>query len=291
MSNQDQLHRFIFEQLDIRGELVQLGASWQAVLSRYDYPPNVRGQLGQAMAAAVLLSATIKFEGSLILQAQGGGPLTTLVAQATHQRTVRGLARWQGDDTPKGNLQALFGAGQMVITIDNHKRDRYQGIVGLEGEGLPEALAAYFNQSEQLASRFFLVADGQRAAGLFLQQLPSDRANDDDSWEHIGILAETVSDDELLNLEPATLLHRLFHEEQVRLFEAEPVAFRCSCSRERIENTLRAMGQPDLNDLLAEQGTIEVDCEFCNKQYRFDPVDVEQLFAQDIPVTTSTTPQ
>ncbi len=139
MANQDRLHRFIFEKLDVRGELVQMDASWQAVLARYDYPDNVRDQLGQAMAAAVLMSATIKFEGSLILQAQSEGPLTTLVAQASHQRTVRGLARWHGEDIPSGSLPEVFGPGQMVLTIDNSKSDRYQGIVGLEGESLSRA--------------------------------------------------------------------------------------------------------------------------------------------------------
>lgn len=289
MNTQDQLYRFVFESLDIRGEIVQMDASWKAVLERYAYPAAVAEQLGQAMAAVILLSATIKYDGSLILQSQGNGPLRTLVAQATRQRTVRGLARWEGE-LPEGNLATLYGVGQMMLTVVNRNGERYQGIVGLEGENLAEALEGYFNNSEQLATRFWLVADGERAAGLFLQQLPSELDRQAE-WQRIGMLAETVTRDELLNLPVQTLLHRLFHEEQVRLFEPEPVAFRCSCSRERIADSLRAMGRVELLSILEEQGAIKVDCDFCNKHYRFDAIDTEQLFIDGVPIDTSDTPQ
>ncbi|AKH21227.1 Hsp33 family molecular chaperone HslO [Sedimenticola thiotaurini] len=272
MNSQDQLHRFLFESLNIRGEIVQMDASWKAVLERYAYPATVRDQLGQAMAAVILLSATIKYDGSLILQAQGKGPLHTLVAQATRERTVRGLARWEGDP-PTGDLASLYGNGQMMLTVINQGGDRYQGIVGLEGSTLADALERYFNDSEQLASRFWLVADGERAAGLFLQQLPAE-GDSQEGWQRIGLLADTVTPEELLNLPVQTLLHRLFHEEQVRLFEPEPVAFRCTCSRERIGDSLRAMGREELLAILEEQGAIDVDCDFCNKHYQFDAVDV-----------------
>ncbi|PLX60608.1 Hsp33 family molecular chaperone HslO [Sedimenticola selenatireducens] len=289
MNSQDQLYRFVFESLDIRGEIVQMDASWKAVLERYTYPATVAEQLGQAMAAVILLSATIKYDGSLILQSQGNGPLRTLVAQATRQRTVRVLARWEGE-LPEGNLAKLYGTGQMMLTVVNRGGERYQGIVGLEGENLAEALEGYFNNSEQLATRFWLVADGERAAGLFLQQLPSELDRQAE-WQRIGMLAETITRDELLNLPVQTLLHRLFHEEQVRLFEPEPVAFRCSCSRERIADSLRAMGKAELLSILEEQGAIEVDCDFCNKHYRFDAIDTEQLFIDGVPIDTSDTPQ
>ncbi len=284
MNSQDQLHRFVFESLDIRGEIVQMDASWKAVLERYDYPAVVREQLGQAMAAVILLSATIKYDGSLILQAQGNGPLHTLVAQATRERTVRGLARWEGNP-PAGDLATLYGSGQMMLTVINRGGDRYQGIVGLEGNNLAGALERYFSNSEQLASRFWLVANGERAAGLFLQQLPSEQERQED-WQRISMLAETVRPEELLDLPVQTLLHRLFHEEQVRLFEPEPVAFRCTCSRERIGDSLRAMGRAELLSILEEQGSIDVDCDFCNKHYRFDAVDMEQLFIEGVPHST-----
>ena len=287
MSSQDQLHRFLFEGLDVRGELVQLNASWKAILERYDYPEPVASQLGQAIAATSLLSATIKFEGSLILQAQCSGPLTTLVAQATDQRTLRGLARWNAE-VPEGILSEVYGQGEMVLTIDNKGRDRYQGIVGMEGDTLAHALENYFSKSEQLDSRLWLFADKERAAGLFIQELPSDKPHKED-MERICVLADTITQEEILNLESEEVLHRLFHEEEVRLFEPEPIAFRCGCSRERIENTLRAMGYADVKGVLDEQEEIRADCEFCNKQYRFDSVDVEQIFAQDVPVETPPT--
>jgi len=284
MASHDQLHRFLFEHLDLRGELVQMDASWKAVLAQHEYPDTVRIVLGQAMAATLILSATIKFDGSLILQAQSEGPITTLVSQASSERTVRGLAHWNGE-VPSADLAHTFGNGHLAITIDGKQAERYQGIVALEGSDLAEALQSYFTNSEQLESRFWLFADGERAAGLFLQQLPSEKDQHND-WERIVALAETISESELLNLSATDVLHRLFHEEEVRLFEAEPVAFRCTCSRERVESSLRSMGSKEANAILEEQSHIHVDCDFCNKRYEFDKVDVEQLFSEGTPVDT-----
>jgi molecular chaperone Hsp33 len=287
MSDSDSLQRFMFDDLGIRGELVQLDASWQAVLACHPYPDSVRSQLGQALAAAALLSATIKFQGSLILQAQGNGPLTTLVAQATHQRTVRGLARWQGE-VPAGDLHSVFGDSRLVLTIQNQGADPYQGIVAMEGAKLADALRVYFEQSEQLRTRLWLCADGARAVGLLLQELPA-TGRDADAWERLTLLADTASERELLELPAQTLLYRLFNEEKVRLFAAESVAFRCGCSRERIESVLRNLGREEMQTLLAEQGQIQVDCEFCNQHYAFDAVDVERLLREDAPAVVSAT--
>ncbi len=289
MNSQDKLFRFVFEDLDIRGELVQLDASWQAILERYAYPPNVAEQLGEAIAAVTLLSATIKFKGSLILQSQSNGPLHTLVAQATHQRTVRGLAHWS-EELPAGDLSAKFGSGQMVLSVMNPGGDRYQGIVALQGENLGQALEGYFNHSEQLSTRIWLAADQQHAAGLLLQQLPSEQENAE-AWQRLGLLTDTLEQDELMNLPVEQLLHRLFHEEQVRLFDPEPVSFRCSCSRERIGESLRALGRDELFALLEERGSIEVDCDFCNKHYHFDAVDTEALLQDSVPPSGSDKPQ
>jgi molecular chaperone Hsp33 len=277
----DSLHRFVFEHSQVRGELVRLDAAWQAVLERHPYPPAVRQPLGEALVSVVLLTATLKLEGSLILQAQGEGPIRTLVAQATHTGTVRGLARWEGDlaaEAPAaGDLQALFGNGQLVLTIEAKQRDRYQGIVPLEGAGIGAALEGYFASSEQLPSRFWLAVNDQRAVGLMLQRLPGD-TEDEDDWNRTVILADTVQPQELLQQDAPTLLRRLFHEEQLRLFEPEPVAFRCNCSRTRIADNLRALGREQLDDLIAERGLIEVTCEFCNRRYHFDAVDARGLF-------------
>lgn len=284
----DSLHRFVFENTNVRGELVHLDASWQAVLQRHEYPPAVRELLGQAMAASVLLGATIKFQGSLILQVQGEGPVTLLVVQATNERTLRGMAQWQGEVLP-APLNELFGKGRLVITIQPEgRRERYQGIVDLGNKGLADALEGYFQRSEQLPTRLWLAADSRYAAGLLLQRLPVEyadayeKAEAEENWSRITQLGSTVTAPELLDLPFRDLIHRLYHEETVRAFESEPVSFRCTCSRERIEETLRGLGYPEVRSILEEQGKVGVDCSFCNQHYEFDSVDVERVFAADV---------
>ena len=280
MSDRDQLHRFLFEKHNIRGEFVQLDATWQAVLEGSDYPEPVRDLLGQAMAASALLTATIKFEGRLTLQAQGDGPVRMLVVQAGSDGTLRGLARWEGEVGP-ASLAELFGSGQLAITIEPREGQRYQGIVPLEGEDLGAALRHYFDSSEQLPTRLWLAAGESVAAGLLIQQLPSESGEDDrDAWNRVLQLASTISEDELRELDVRTLLHRLFHEEDVRLFEPEPVSFRCNCSREKTAATLRNVGEAEIRPLLEEQEMVEVTCEFCGTTHRFDAVDVEEIFAE-----------
>lgn len=280
MSDYDNFQRFLFEELGIRGELVRLDASWETARAHHTYPPLVEAQLGQALAAVVLLSATVKFKGSLILQAQGSGPLTTLVAQATHTRSIRGLAHWHGE-VGGDALEEIYGSGRLVLTIQNEGTEPYQGIVALEGSNLAEAIQTYFSLSEQLATRLWLAADGRRAAGLFIQELPSHQRQPAD-WERIAFLADTVTNAELLHLPGQELLYRLFNEEKVRLFEPEPVVFRCTCSRERIEGMLLAMGRQEVQSVIEERGSLEVDCEFCNRHYHFDRVDVGALFAREV---------
>lgn len=263
----------------MRGALVHLDASWQAVLERHPYPPAVQRPLGHALAAAVLLSSTVKFEGALILQVEASGPLRTLVAQATDQRTLRGLARWEGDVPEAADLDGVFGAGRLVLTANAPGGERYQGVVALEGASLARALESYFARSEQLPTRLWLAADGRGAAGLLLQRLP-DAAGDEDAWPRTAMLADTLRDEELLGLGTEALLRRLFSEETVRLFDGEPVAFRCGCSRERVEGLLRALGRAEVDEALAEQGAIEVTCEFCNRLYLVDRVDADLLFRE-----------
>ncbi len=275
----DVLSRFVFENTNVRGELVHLDATWRAILERRDYPEPVRELLGQAMAAAALLITTIKFKGSLILQIQGDGPVSMIVVQVKSDRTLRGLAHWTDPVLP-GPLALLVGKARLAITLDQGgNRERYQGIVALETEeSLARALEDYFARSEQLATRLWLGANNERAAGMLLQALPGE-TEDDDAWNRTGQLADTLSNDELLALPQREVLRRLFHEEDVRLFEPEPVSFRCTCTRERIETVLRSLGYTEVQGIIAEQGRVSVDCEFCNQNYLFDPVDVEKLFA------------
>lgn len=276
--DKDSLQRFVFERTDVRGELVHLDASWRAVLERQAYPEPVRELLGQALAAVTLLSATIKIDGFLHLQLRGDGPLELLLVEVTAQRTLRGLARWSGE-VPAAPLGAQVGKARLTLTIDpGGGRERYQGLVAVEQDSLAATLEDYFRQSEQLATRLWLVADQQRAAGMLLQRLPG-ATPDGDAWNRDVLLGETVTDAELLQLSARELLRRLFHEEDLRLFEPEPVSFRCRCSRGRIEAVLRGLGHDELRDILEEQGEVSVTCEFCSQTHAFDVVDVERLFA------------
>jgi molecular chaperone Hsp33 len=279
MKDSDTLRRFVFEGAGVRGALVHLEASWQAVLERHPYPRAVQAPFGQSLAAVMLLSSTIKFDGALILQVEAEGPLRTLVAQATDQRTLRGLARWEGEVPEGASLADAFGAGRLVLTASAPGGERYQGVVALEGASLAGALESYFAQSEQLPTRLWLAADGKRAAGLLLQRLPG-ATGDEDAWPRAALLADTLRDAELLQLGAEALLRRLFNEETVRLFEPEPVAFRCGCSRERVEGLLRALGRAEVDEALAAQDAIEVTCEFCNRLYRVDRVEAELLFRE-----------
>lgn len=286
MPDNDLLHRFVIENTRVRGEMVHLQASWQAVLERHDYPKNVRTILGEAFAACALLSATIKYDGSLILQIRGDGPLHLLVVQATSQGTLRGLARWHGD-VPEHNLQAMFGHGQMVMTVESPDGEPYQGIIGLQGEHIQDAIETYFNQSEQLHTRLWLAADDTRCSGFLIQEMPASETSMTEpeqaqkDWEHTEHLANTLTKDELLSLGTVEILHRLFHQQDIRLFEPSLMSFRCGCSTERIEQMVLALGLQEARELLEEQGEIKVDCEFCNAQYRFDNIDIETLFADN----------
>lgn len=287
MRMQDCLHRFLFEELAIRGEIVHLDAAWQTVLARRSYPPPVRDVLGEALAAAALLSATIKFDGRLSLQLQGQGPLRLLLAECSSEHTLRGLARWDGAVAP-ASLAELCGDGVLAITIDpGQDRYRYQGMVELSGATLETALTRYFNRSEQLPTRLKLVAGQHAVAGLLLQSLPG-QTEDRDSWNRIETLAATLTVAELLELDARTLIRRLFYEEDVRLLEAQPLRFHCHCSRQRVATMLRALGTSELQALLAEQGKVEVACEFCGLRYDFDAVDVGGLLASLQPVVPAT---
>lgn len=280
MKQQDVLRRFLFEELGVRGLWVRLSDSWQTAQQHQQAPLDVQLQLGQALTAAVLLSSTIKFKGSLILQIQGDGPVRTLVAQATHDRKIRGLVRSNSAIRPD-SLGSIFGEGRLVITISSEKAKPYQGVVPILGKNLAAALESYFQQSEQLNTRMWLFADATRTTGLFLQELPSQLSNNED-WERIEMLANTLTEQEVQDLDCENMLCRLFNQEKIRLYDEETVQFDCSCSRSKIENTLRLLGRDELEGILNERGQIEVNCEFCNKQYHFDRIDVEQFLLSDL---------
>ena len=285
----DTLTRFLFDQAAIRGEIVHLDATWQSVLDNHDYPPVLRQAMGELMAAAALLAATLKLRGALILQIQGKGPVSLLVVECTGDMTMRATAKWQGTLEQSG-LQSLIGEGRFVITLDpKDGKQSYQGIVPLEGESIAEILQNYMTRSEQLDTRLVLAADAHQAAGLLLQKLPQQADVDSDAWARIGHLAATLKNEELLGLPAPEIIHRLYHQEDIRLFEPQSIRFHCTCSREGVANMMRLLGRAEIDSVISEQGKVEVHCDFCNRQYTFDAVDAEQVFATELPASGSQT--
>lgn len=277
----DQITRFVVENTGVRGHLVQLRASWQAVLQHSQGGPHARSLLGQALAAMSLLSATLKFQGHMILQIRGTGPLTMLVAQATAERTLRGLVRGSEPTDTSASLADQFAAKHLLITIDSGKTTQpYQGIVPLQGNTLQSALQGYFDRSEQLPTQLWLSANNETAAGLLLQKMPG-KADDEDGWNRLITLADSLQDEELLQLDSETVLTRLYHQESVRTFDPEPLRFQCGCSRQKSREIIRSLGQQEAEEILQEQGYLGIHCEFCDADYRFDAVDISALFQTD----------
>jgi len=282
----DLLHRFLFERLPVRGHLVRLDASWRAAIEHHDYPRPVSDLLGEAMAASVLMAGALKFEGRLSLQFEGRGALRLMLAQCTHRHALRGVARHDAVPEDASGI-VLFGGGQLAVTIEQQEGgERYQGVVPLEDLRLSDCLERYFERSEQLPTRFMLAATPGRAAGLMLQRVAlgdsgseAEQAEADDAWTRIGLLAATLTPQELLETPRKELLARLFAEDDIRLFEGTPVFFQCSCSRERVAGILQSLGDQELQSLLKERGDVEVRCEFCNRAWTFDAVDVAGLFS------------
>jgi molecular chaperone Hsp33 len=291
MHDRDRMHRFVFEHYPIRGHLVHLDAAWQALTEHRDYPADIRDLLGEAVAASLLLAATIKFDGVLSLQLQGDGFVHLLLAQCTSGLGVRGLARYQEDAeraaAPTAELAELIGAGNLTVTLETDEgAQRYQGIVPITGERLAESLQGYFENSEQLPTRLWLYADAQGASGMLLQRLPGDGrggspaadAEVDDAWRRVQLIADTLTPEELSTLADREILRRLFNEDDLRLFDPSPVYFRCRCSRERVAGMLQGLGETETRAIIAERGQVEVRCDFCNRAYVFDAVDVARLF-------------
>jgi len=306
MHDRDCLRRFMFDRYPIRGHLVHLDAAWRALIEHREYPAAIRDTLGEAVAASLLLAATIKFEGVLSLQLQGDGPVHLMLAQCTSGLGVRGLARYRENRYHSGDNRAgtragtgagygrtetadLIGTGNLTVILETDGgARRYQGIVPISGQRLAESLQFYFENSEQLPTRLWLHADASGASGMLLQKLPApDAASDleavtaasiDDTWRRVQLIGETLTPDELRMLTDAKILHRLFNEDDVRLFEPAPVYFRCRCSRERVAGMLQGLGEAETRSVLAERGEVEVRCDFCNRAYVFDAVDVAQLF-------------
>jgi len=287
LDDRDSLQRFVFERARVRGELVRLDASWREVLRRHAYPAALRAALGELMAACALLSATLKFDGgALVLQIQGGGPVTLLVVECQSDLSLRAVAKWQEDLEslgPEPTLRALAAGGRCALTLDpGSGKQAYQSVVPLEGITTADVLERYLARSEQLETSLILAADERRAAGVLLQKLPDTGGRavvieDGDLWDRATLLLRTLTREELLERPGDEILRRLFHREDLRVFESMGVRFACRCSRERVGGVIRMIGADEARALLVEKGEISVTCEFCNETYVFDPGQTEAV--------------
>ena len=264
----------MFEGLSVKGSMVRLSSSWRDVLSRARPDPAVTPLLGETLCASVLLTSNIKFRGSVNLQIQSGGIARLVLGQCSHDGRVRGLARLREDRT-------LPFLQQAVLSINLEPESGsvpYQGIVEMDSDGLVSAIESYFSRSEQLESRFWLSADSKQCSGLMLQKMPGSSA-DPDGWNRVQNLSAGLSEEELQSFDPERLIQLLFNQENVRLFRARSVRFECSCSHGKVSEMLNSFGQVELLGLLEELGHVEVVCEYCGKDYRFDAVDLAEIFS------------
>ncbi|MGG5838587.1 MULTISPECIES: Hsp33 family molecular chaperone HslO [Enterobacteriaceae] len=280
MAQHDQLHRYLFEQFAVRGELVTVSETWKQILENHNYPLPVKNLLGELLVATSLLTATLKFAGDITVQLQGDGPMTLAVINGNNQQQMRGVARVQGDVPEGADLKTLVGNGFLVITISPEEGERYQGVVGLEGDTLAACLEDYFLRSEQLPTRLFIrtgEVDGQPAAGgMLLQVLPAQNAQGDD-FDHLATLTETIKAEELFTLPAREVLWRLYHEEEVTLYDPQAVEFKCTCSRERCADALRTLPDEEIDSIMAEDGEIDMHCDYCSSHYVFNAMDIAEI--------------
>ena len=292
----DTLQRFMFDSSPVRGELVEISDAWQQIQARRSYPTPVTTMLGEMMAAAALLSANLKFNGSIIMQIHGDGPVQLLVVECDSSLRMRATAKLTADasiadDANLNDLVNPHGHGRFAITLDPADKlpgqQAYQGIVSLDGDSVATVIENYMLRSEQLDTRLWLAADDKVTRGLLLQKLPNEGGMpspqaDNDRWDHVVMLASTLGAEEMLSTDIMTLLNRLYWEEQVRVFEPRHPSFHCGCSREKVGNMLKMLGRDEIESALADLGKLDIDCDFCGQQYAFDAVDCAQLFTTDM---------
>lgn len=304
----DQLQKLLFQKAPVRGEFVELSDTWEQIQSHNEYPFPVIRLLGEMIGAAVLLSANIKFDGSLIMQVQGNGPVRLLVVECDSALKIRATAKLDdkaiiGENASFSDLINPNGKGRFLITLDPHEKvpgqRPYQGIVSLAGDSIAQIIENYMKQSEQLDTRIWLAADTHVIRGLLLQKMPPATGQDglaeqteeeDKAWEHLLALSSTLKTEELLDTDIQTLRHRLFWEEDLFAFDPLYPVFSCNCSREKVGNMLRMLGENEINEALKEQGSLSVNCDFCGQRYIFDPVDCARLFTEELPSDRSGKP-
>ncbi|MCW8109054.1 Hsp33 family molecular chaperone HslO [Alteromonas ponticola] len=289
MSDFDQLNRFLIDRAHVRGQLVRLQDSLTDIVHSQEYPVQIQRLLSEMAAAASMLTATLKFEGEISLQIQGNGPVNYAVIHATHNQTMRGVARWdQSSPSLPDVLEALLRQAVLVITITPDKGERYQGVVALDKPTLAESMESYFAQSEQLPTKIMLMTDLRdpehiKAAGMLLQVLPEDASQSvlasGNDFEHLVKLGETLSEEEMFCLPVSEILYRLYHQEEVELFAPQPVKFACTCSKVRTAQALRNVEKAELLNIIAEDGAVNMNCQYCHAEYSFDEIDIEAIHA------------
>lgn len=277
----DLLNQFLFENTPIRGNLAHLNDTYHHALAHQQLPLTIKKALGELMAASALLTSTLKMDGVMVLQIQTKGQLKLLVVECSSDLEVRATAKWDGDIADDADFLELIKEGHCIITLDTKNNEPYQGIVPIEGESIALMLENYMLRSQQIDTKLWLSCDGTNAAGLLLQKLPEQASEDSDAWNRVGALAETVTDKELQTDTAERILTNLFHEEDVRLFEAKPVRFHCNCTREGVASMLQMLGKEEVESILSEQEEIEIHCDYCNKRYAFDAVDSATIFTDN----------
>ena len=281
------VRRFLFEGLDIRGAIVHLGDAWQQMQAGRDYQPTVAQLLGETAAVTALIAAQLKQPGRLTLQLRGNGPLSLLIIDCNERLQLRGMARCR-QALPAGTARELLGDGQLLISLElAAMRTPYQSIVPLEGDSVAEIFAHYLHQSEQQPARFLLAATPTAAAGLLLQKMPDADQRDPDGWHRVEALAATLTPAELLDLPTAELLPRLFHQETVRLFPERRIDYHCPEDWAKVRTMLRTLGRDEVYAALHERGEVLIRDDICNREYRFDALAIAELFADDLPSSTT----
>lgn len=278
MNQQDSLQRFIFEHASIRGEIIHITGAYSTIMNQHPYPPAVKTLLGEALLCCIMLAGSIKFEGDLTLQFQGDERLPLIIAQCDNQLNIRATATYkEGDDI---DYSKAFLQGQMALTINQYsKTSAYQSIVPINSTSMADNLMHYFAQSEQIPSKVWLAISDESAAGMLLQLLPDQStAQREEFWEYAVQIGQTITELELLTLDNQAILHRLYHETVIRLYDARAIRFKCRCNSVKMQQVLTALGKADAQKLLEETGYIEVSCDFCRQRYVFDPIDVEMMF-------------
>ena len=279
MKETDTLQRFLFEHANIRGEIAHLDDTYQQILHQHPYPSVVKKLLGEALVSCLLLAGSIKFEGQVSLQFHGDKRLPLMLVQCDHELHMRAYAKYQ-DEEERVDYSSAFLEGKMVLIIQqNNSTQTYESVVPIRSTSMSDNLTHYFAQSEQVASQVWLAVNDHSAAGMLLQLMPGqDTQQREAFWEYAVMLGQTLSDDELLMLDNSTILHRLYHETELRLYTARPVSFKCRCNLNKMKQVLTVLGEADIQQLLKEKGRVEVRCDFCNEDYEFDAIDVTLLF-------------